>query len=205
MSILNAFVYDDHALIGVDTEAMLPDGSTQQVCKLIVTPQLSAVTAFRGLDYLQMVMAPAIAGFKGTFDEMADHMPGNLRLAEQHCREQYGATGDALAFDVVLIGWSEHAKKMVGLAFIRTADDQEIRTYRDFPIFTAPLVEVAEAKRIGVSGDRSGMEVLARHQCQLIRSKAPNMPAGGDFFIVEARHHSLNIVRAFEFPARTGG
>ena len=40
MSILNAFVTPELALLGVDTDALTPDGTTYQVCKLITLPQL---------------------------------------------------------------------------------------------------------------------------------------------------------------------
>lgn len=203
MSILNAFVYDDHALVGVDTEAMLADGSTQQVCKLIVAPQLSAVAGFRGLDYLQMVIAPAITGFKGTFDQMAEHMPANLEHAIKHCQEQFGAEGDSLVFDVVLVGWSESAQKMTGHAFIRKAGSDEIEAFHGHPTYIAPLVDMDEARRMGISGDRAGMATLALHQCQLIRREAPESSGGGRFFIAEARRNSISINQAFEFPPRS--
>ncbi|MFY1021679.1 hypothetical protein [Ectopseudomonas khazarica] len=202
MSILNAFVTPDLALIGVDTEARLPDGATYQVCKLVTVPHLGAAAGFRGLDVLQMFAASAIISFKGDFDALAETMPGLLTEAERFCRDQFGASGDALAFNVVLVGYSESAGCMVGHAFDRTADSEEIKIASGLPNFIAPDVEADQLRSLHIVADKPGMSILARHQCQLIRDHDPGMAAGGRFFIAEVRRNSIHVEQAFEFPPR---
>lgn len=202
MSILNAFVTPDLALIGVDTEAKLPDGTTLQACKLVTVPHLGAAAGFRGLDVLQMFAASAIIGFKGDFDALAETMPGLLTEAERFCRDQFGASGDALVFNVVLVGYSESAGRMVGHVFDRRADCQEIKAASGFQNFIAPDVAADQLGSLHIAADKPGMAILASHQCQLIRDKEPNMPAGGRFFIAEVRRHSIHIEQAMEFPPR---
>jgi hypothetical protein len=202
VSILNAFVTPDLALIGVDTEAMLSDGATQQVCKLVIAPHLGAAVGFRGIDVLQATMSPAIIGFKGTFDALAEAMPGNLALAERYCREQFGATGDALKFNVVLVGYSESAGRMVAHAFDKSSEADDIKVSHDFPQYFAPAVPSDELRALGIVADKQGMEILARHQCQMIRNEAPTFPAGGRFFIAEVRRRSIHIEQALEFSPR---
>lgn len=204
MSILNAFVTPDLALIGVDTEAMLPDGTTQQVCKLVTVPHLGVAAGFRGLDYLQMFATPAIVCFKGSFDALAETMPSMLAEAERFCRDQFGASGDTLAFDVVLVGYSEGAGQMVAHAFCRRPDCEEIKAYHDFPQFFGPDVDADQLRSLRIVADKPGMEILARHQCQLIRDQEPGMPAGGRYFIAEVRRHSIHIEQVLEFPPRPG-
>ena len=81
MSILNVFVTPDCALMGVDTDATMPDGTTYQVSKMVVVPHLSTVVGFRGLDLMQMAACPVIVGFKGKFDALVDSMSEIIRAS----------------------------------------------------------------------------------------------------------------------------
>lgn len=138
MSILNAFVTPDAALLGVDTEAGLPDGELQQVCKLIVNPPLSAIAGFRGLDLMQMAAAPVFTGWKGTFDHLAEYVPDLMRLCEEHCVKNHGQVREQLMSDFVLTGFSESAGRMVLHAYQRTSHTKPIAWHRDIPQFYAP-------------------------------------------------------------------
>lgn len=203
MSILNAFVTPDVALLGVDTEAGLPDGELQQVCKLIVNPPLSAIAGFRGLDLMQMAAAPVFTGWKGTFDHLAEYVPDLMRLCEEHCVKNHGQVREQLMSDFVLTGFSESAGRMVLHAYQSTSHTKPIAWHRDIPQFYAPYWGEAHLKSLGIRADRKGMEILAKEQCRRAREDGPmDFACGGRFFIAEVRQHSISIEKAFDFPPR---
>ncbi|MDH0095417.1 hypothetical protein N7333_02340 [Pseudomonas sp. GD04158] len=181
MSILNVFIAPDRALIGVDTEAMLPDGTTHQVCKLVTVPHLGLGAGFRGVDMLFATVCPAIIAFKGAFDELAQAMPGNIAVAEAFCREQFGFTNEDLAFNLVIAGYSESERKMVGHAYFRWPDGTSVKHEYGFPQFMGPEVTQDQLARLDIE---------------------PDQAAGGRFFIAEARRNSIRIEQAFKFPSR---
>lgn len=202
MTILNAFVTSDLALLGVDTDAMMPDGTTYQVCKLITLPQLGAVVAMRGLDLMMMAASPVFVGFKGTFDELVKLMPEIIEASEKYCLENHEVADKVLGSNFVLVGYSESAERMIGHAFERKTEGGEIQVLNDFPQFFAPFWS-REDLPAGIRADKDGMIALAKSQCQLARERGPDdFPAGGRFFIAEVRRHSILIEQAFEFPPR---
>lgn len=203
MSILNAFVTPELALIGVDSEAMLPNGDLQQVCKIVVNPVLSAVVGFRGLDLMQMAAAPVFSGWKGTFDALAEYVPELIRLCEEHCINAHGQPKEQLITNVVLAGFSESIGAMALHAYQRTKHTQPIEHHRSIPQFYAPYWGDDHLKSLGICADRKGMETLAREQCRKAREERPtDFACGGRFFIAEARRNSIRIEQAFEFPPR---
>lgn len=202
MTILNAFVTPDLALIGADTDEMMPDGTIFQGCKLITLPQLGAVIGFRGIDLVMMACSPFFVGFKGTFDAMVEAMPQLIEASIEYCRDHPNHPDTVPAADFVLVGYSESAERMIGHAFSRRPDSEEIQVTNDFPQFFAPLWTREDLPE-GIRADKPGMIAVAQSQCQLARERGPDgFPAGGRYFIAEVRRHSILIEQAFEFPPR---
>ena len=202
MSILNAFVTPELALLGVDTEVRFPDGTMGEACKLITLPHLSVAIGFRGLDALFMAAIPVIVGFKGSFDALVEIIPGLIDESVKFCRDQWSTPDEMLLVNFVIVGYSESAGRMTGHLFERDLSGQ-IKSGHDFPQSYAPFWNAEDLKSLGIKADRDGMGVLAQNQCKWMRERGPvDNVAGGRFFIAEVRRNSVKIEQAFKFPGR---
>jgi hypothetical protein len=203
MSILNAFVVPEVALLGVDSEAFLPDGTIEAVCKLIALPHISAALGFRGVCGVFWASSPAFVGFMGSFDELAEAVPEIIKASVIYCRQHYQTSENVLETNFTLVGYSFAAGRMVGHAYVRKAGSDDIEVTRDFPQAIAPYWS-REDFPSSIRADKPGMIAIAQHQCRLARERGPaDFPAGDRFFIAEVRRHSILIEQAFEFSQRS--
>lgn len=113
MSILNAFISKDLGLLGVDTEAILPDGSIAEVCKLVALPHLSAAVGTRGPDIFAMSVAGSLVACRYSFDDLAKNLPNIMEVAINSTLS-IGIPEDECACELVLVGHSVTAQKIVG-------------------------------------------------------------------------------------------
>lgn len=205
MSIVNVFMSAESALIGVDTEGTLPDGSHVEGCKMIFLPHLSAVVAFRGLDAVLACASPSIICYTGKFDDLAAVMKeivlGAVRMATEHIGAD--RRNQACAANFVLVGYSPMAGRMVGHAYVKNPDSPAIDELRDFPQLYGPFFGVEEIEKLKIRADRAGMVALAMDQCRMVRERGPSdMPAGGRFLITEVRNGSISTEHVCNFPKR---
>lgn len=206
MSIVNAFIRHDVALVGVDTGGLNPDGSSIEASKIIFLPHLSAVIAFRGVMVTMMSAAPAILGFDGNFDQLAECMPEimakSMDVAKQHIDiDSWGGT------NFVLVGYSPSAGRMVGHVFDKRTGEQEITVLNDEKCAIGPFWGIDDIKALNLNGDKASMVKLAHDQFRLLgeREEGWRQAGGGRFLIAEVRQGSINIEEAFRFPSRPGG
>ena len=206
MSIVNAFIRHDLALVGVDTGGLNPDGAPIEASKIIFLPHLSAVVAFRGVMVTMMSAAPSILGFGGDFDQLAEGMPGIMTqamdIAKQHIDiDSWGGT------NFVLVGYSPKAGRMVGHVFDKRTGEQEITVLNDETCAIGPFWGIDDIKALNLNGDKVSMVKLAHDQFRLLgeREEGWRQAGGGRFLIAEVRQGSINIEEAFRFPNRGGG
>lgn len=207
MTIMNAFVTRDVALIGVDTEARFPDGSSGEVSKVLYLPHLSAVMVFRGADVARAVAIAQIHPFVGGFDELAEAMPEIVKQSVAVSRDkalQFGVkVEDAETCNFVLVGFSQTDQRMMGHCFVTAPGSPTVEVTRDFPHVFAPFWSWDDITRLNIQFDKAGMQALALEQCRLARERGPSdFPAGGRLFISEIRQGSITIEEVCDFPPR---
>ncbi|MNF53740.1 hypothetical protein D3C84_351410 [compost metagenome] len=199
MSILNVFITPEVGLIGVDTEGVYRDGSIVEFGKMMSVHAAGAVIAFRGTSFV-FEAAGCISCFGGTVEELAKAIPDLLKRCVNFCRQHQAAEED-LALEMAMVGYSQAEGCVVGYLFTRQAGCEDIREDRIHSRYRAPFWSEGGIPE-GIPADRTGMEILARHQSRLSRERAPEEAAGGRFFMAEVRQHSISIEKAFDFPRR---
>lgn len=208
MSIVNAFVMRDVALIGVDTESRFPDGSTGEACKVLFLPHLSAAVAFRGIDVAQAVATAQIQSFVGGFDELAEAMPEivkqSVAVARDKAKHLFGVKAEyAERSNFVLVGFSSAGKRMMGHAFVTAPGSPSVEVNHDFPQVISPFWSQDDITRLNIRTDKAGMRALALEQCRLARERGPlDFPAGGRLFVSEIRQGSIITEEVCRFPPR---
>lgn len=203
MSVLNAFVTPDCALLGVDTEGFLPDGGVQHGNKTITIPHLGAVIGFRGLDWMLIGMAGTFVGWKGTYDALAAYTPTLMNNAAAWCRTDKNL--EPQGTNVVLVGFSESAGHMVGHAFMRKTGSDDVEEHHNINQFLAPMLDsetLQIIKKIGAKADKNGMALTAMHQCKMLHREAPECSGGGRFFVSKVTQHSITTEMVCVLPAR---
>lgn len=207
MSIVNAFVTRDVALIGVDTESRFPDGRYGEACKVLYLPHLSSAVAFRGVDITFGVATAQIQSFVGGFDELAEAMPEFVKQSVAVARDKAlqfgGKVEDAEICNFVLVGFSQAGKRMMGHSFITAAGSPAVEVTHDIPNAISPFWSQDDITRLNIQTDKAGMRALALEQCRLARERGPSdFPAGGRLFISEIRKGSITIEEVCDFPPR---
>ncbi|WP_068826748.1 hypothetical protein [Pseudomonas sp. BMS12] len=202
MSILNVFITPESGLVGVDTEAVgLRDSVIFESCKLVAAPLTNSVIAFRGTDYLLKALMANIVCFGGTLEEMLEGIPELLKASADYCRKHFQAEEEALGLEMVIVGYSQAEGCVVGHLYRRAVGSEDIQVDRIPYRYRSPFWS-AEDFPSGLTDDRAGMEMLARHQSRLARERKPDFAAGGRFLIAEVRQHIVSIEKAFDFPSR---
>ena len=203
MSIINAFIQPNVALVGVDTDAVLENGKRVECSKLHTLPHIDAVIAFRGYVCSVMYTLPGIIGFSGTFDELAEAMPDILNKAQQAAEMTYLMSGTKEPKDfgdvqAVLVGYSPKAGRMEGHIFESKTGSLSFDHASSLDNIIAPgLDDLA-----GIEADRKGMETLAKGQYEWMRKAHPEKSSGGRFFIAEIKKGGISIEEAFTFSDR---
>lgn len=198
MSIVNAFIRPDVAIVGVDTDGLLPDGTMVSGLKMILLPHMSAAIAFRGMDLTFHCSTVPIYAFHGDFDGLAEQMETivqqSVMLASQNAHQCGRTPDDAALANFVLVGYSAKAGRMVGHVFMSAPGDQGVQISRDVPQAISPFWGQEDIARLKIVADKDGMKALALDQCRLVRERGPkDFPAGGRFLIAEIRKGSISV------------
>ncbi|WP_417703279.1 hypothetical protein [Pseudomonas sp.] len=201
MSILNVFIKPEEGLIGVDSEAVFPDGYIDEQGKLIVAPAANAVVGFRGNSRVLDMACPSIYCFGGEVERMAEGMPGLIKAAIDSARKNYQVQEHDLGLNLVIVGYSQAERSVVGHLFRRDVGSEDIRVDRIQSRFMAPYWG-AEHVPPGLPDNRDGLCMLARSQSSMAREQEPGFAAGGRYFIASVKRRSISIVQAFKFPPR---
>lgn len=200
MSIINAFIGPDVAVVGVDTDAIGDDGKHFECSKLYALNHVNAVVGFRGYMTTIAFSMPSLVSFSGSFDHLADKMPEIIKAAQKTSELSYAVAnqappGDIDGTQVVLVGYSQKHGRMIGHFYEILPGSRQLSHQVSTTNILAPgLAEIPE-----IEADRKGMETLAKAQYDWIRQTQPGKSAGGRFFIAEVTKGRIDIQEAFAF------
>lgn len=205
MSILNVFVTPELALIGVDTEAMLSDGSIKECTKVLFLPHIHAAVGFRGASLVHITTSGVIMFFHGSFDDLAGEMPKIVNHALSVARANAAAANtkpeDLEYFDFVLVGFSHNVGHMVGHTYTKSSDSPEIKVILNSPQVIAPRLPPEDLARLNIRADKNGIRALALDQCRYTRSLGrTDFHVGGHLFITEISRGSIVTKEDCSFP-----
>jgi hypothetical protein len=203
LSILNVYVQDKYALVGVDTHMNDAHGAPLcEVSKMIPLVHLNAVIACRGdiqfflgafgvalLSYIQNVFS---------FDQLFESMNELLGALYRQQVTMFSKGGwspadvEKLASEsVLLVGWSESRRRFVAREFRQDTASEGFYVQEINPQHIAPWDE--EIDRLPYPKSEEHMERLATAQVQLLRTKAPGTSAGGRLMIARLEHGGMSI------------
>lgn len=187
MSLLNAWIAPDAAIVVTDSIGMAADGSPLHASKLMVVPHLGAVVGLRGqLSMLVFLYLRANSASFATFDDLLDAMPGMLSEAEAAIGDHLNVlAGSAPGHEVVVVGWSDRQGRMVGRQYVKVGATQ---TERDVDRHISPW----HASMEGLPIEPGGLEQLARGQALFMRT-AFDAHCGGKLTIARLTRGELNL------------
>lgn len=162
MSLLNAWIAPDAAIVAVDTVGMAADGSPLPASKLQLIPHLAAAIAIRGqLALLAWLSVRANSAGFATFDDLLDAMPG--MLVEAAIGDHLNVlAGSAPGHEIIVAGWSDRQGRMIGRQLVSRGGEQ---TARDTDFHVSPWHPSMD----GLPLDPGGLEQLARGQVIFMR------------------------------------
>lgn len=185
MSIANIWLEHDSALVCVDGECLMPDGSAAQVSKLL--PLVHANTVICGTGHLAFLnQAFACAhGVAGGFDDLVDAFQRVLSVAYEGTLLMLKAQSldiDCSRQCVMLCGWSDKEGCMRAQIHVRT-DESGFRS-KDLPHETAYLMPTYPGQT-DLPAPRS-IELMLQHsfkQVDYMRQSLPGVHAGPPFVV----------------------
>jgi len=188
MSLLNAWIAPDAAVIAVDTVGMAADGSPLHASKLQIVPHLGAVIAIRGqLALLAWLSVRANSAGFGALDDLLDAMPGMLAEAGAAIGDNLNVlAGSAPGYEIIVAGWSDRQGRMIGRQFVKRGD-MTASIERDVDHHVSPWHPSMD----GLPLDPGGLEQLARGQVIFMRGLGAH--CGGKLTIARLTRGELNL------------
>lgn len=122
MSLLNAWITPDEALVAVDTDGVRRDGRRVSMSKLFTLPHLNAVLGFRGQSsFSASILHSCASRAFESFDELLDALlglaeGGALLLSSDFKIHGHGHIDDQL----IAIGWSPSRSRMFARTFVKS-------------------------------------------------------------------------------------
>ena len=189
MSLLNAWIAPDAAIVVTDSIGMAADGSPLHASKLVVVPHLNAVIAARGqLALLTWLSVRANSAGFGALDDLLDAMPGMLAEAGAAIGDNLNVlAGSAPGYEIIVAGWSDRQGRMIGRQFVKRGD-MTASIVRDVDRHISPW----HASMEGLPIEPGGLEQLARGQALFMRT-AFDAHCGGKLTIARLTRGELNL------------
>jgi hypothetical protein len=206
LTIINAFIAHDHALVGVDSECRGDDGKIHPVAKMLPIVHMNAVLAVAGnLLYANKLMS-TIHLLSADFDELLADMPKLLRAALAMTKTQGDLSGvkfqkDPAGETVVVAGFSPKAGRVIG-RYWHDFREREINPCIVHPSFDN--LDPALFARLDALPRPDSMQAMARmaqEQAAIYRENRERMPrfhAGGQFIIAGITPGGLAITPVCE-------
>ena len=209
MSILNAWVSAERAVVGVDTAASIaavasPGRSegASHATKLLPLAHLNAIVAIRGnATFLATLAAILLMHPLRDGDQLLEALPGVLPAAFQALIAAMRANGHdtadaatsaALAQqEIVLVAWSPSRRRFLGREYVQQDPARGFVADEIAPEYSAPW-DPSLPPHPDFS-NRVTMTAYARLQVKLLREKAPGVAAGGRFIVTELRPGRIQI------------
>lgn len=191
MSLLNAWIAPNEAIVAVDT--VCAGGTVSS--KLSLIPHLPAVLAMRGQRVFHTLLFVKCldAGFR-TFDEMTDRMPELLRAVEPWMSEEMMFPGSGAKEEVFITGWSHRRNWMVGWSFVKKGIDTEFDAEE-----VVRSIAPSHESMSGLSLKSGAVEKLAAAQVKLMRSLRPDAHFGGTLIVCRVTKTSITTTHRMQF------
>jgi hypothetical protein len=191
MSLLNAWISPAEAIVAVDTDGVMADGSRLVTSKLLTIPHLNSVMTSRGSGaYLQLLFLHCITENFESFDAMVNAMPALLKRVD--------ADAPAHTNEGLVVGWSDHRRRMSGRAFARRDRAGETKLESEEADF---IVSPWDASLSGISTKVAAVEKLASAQVRFMRRNFPNATCGGKLIVCRATKTSITTTHRMQFQA----
>jgi hypothetical protein len=208
MTILNAWVGEDKALVGVDTEMLGPDGARHSVSKLLPLPHMNAVVACRGPNLMLSMAMTLCHASTADFDVIAAAMPGILHVAHGMMLKAVNESpvlwsGDPRQLDgvtIVFVGWSPSRRRMVGFEYEQETPAVGFVAGELSPLHSAPW-DPTLPQDPDLS-TRQGMAEYAKLQTDLLHRETPGASAGGRFIVAELSRFAMVMGTQCYLPKR---
>jgi hypothetical protein len=210
VSVANAFVFPDHALVGVDTEMTRADKSIGCTSKLQMLPHMPALYTCRGNVAFGAMIGGFMVAAGGDFDQLAGNLTRFANIAFANVEKTAAKENIALAQErqeLLLVGYSPADDRIVGKLAILEHGGESFTCVdvggADSPgIYLAPHwgdCDEIDAHTL----DREEMIAIAMEQSRLLREREPIWTAsGGRLIIAELRRDRIAIEIGPEFPHR---
>lgn len=192
MSLLNAWIAPDAAVVAVDTVGQAADGSPLHASKLQIVPHLGAVVGIRGqLALLTWLSVRANSAGFATFDDLLDAMPGMLAEARTAIDHLNVLAGSAPGYEIIVAGWSDRQGRMIGRQFVKRGD-MTASIERDVDHHVSPWHPSMD----GLPLDPGGLEQLARGQVIFMRGLGAH--CGGKLTIARLTRGAMTLQKTTE-------
>lgn len=199
MTILNAWVSPDRALVGVDSEVVCADGSRAACSKMIPLVHRRAVIACRGTLLFLTQLFNAFHMTPQPLDALLEDLPTALPIVFNQmlaAAPHYGLT-DTSGLDgqtVVVVGWSPARARMIGWEFEQDDRARGFTAAELNPSHSAPWT--AELPPTPDLSTPQGMAAYAKLQAGVLRKEVPTAAGGGEFIVASITRDDMQIVRA---------
>jgi len=187
MSLLNAWIAPDAAVVAVDTVGQAADGSPLPASKLLPIPHLGAVIAIRGqLALLTWLAVRANSAGFATFNNLLNTIPN--MLAKAAIDGQLNVLAGSMEKHTLLVaGWSDRQGRMIGRQLVKRGD-MTASIERDVDRHISPW----HASMEGLPIEPGGLEQLARGQALFMRT-AFDAHCGGKLTIARLTRGELTL------------
>lgn len=199
MSLLNAWILPDEAIIAVDTDGVDDEGIRMPTSKLLLVPHLNAVLALRGqLALLSFLLVRSISSALDSFDALCDAMPAMLGEAAGAIPGELVVASPIDGFELVAAGWSARRSRMAARLFVKRGDMPDMLE-RDVDRFVSPWNEAMQ----GVTVAPQALDKIARAQVRWMRETFPGAACGGRLIVCRLTRRSATLEHGYEFQRLT--
>lgn len=199
MSIVNAWIWPERAIVQVDTEGHCPIFGVIEVSKMVPLVHANAILACRGNGGLLSLLYSGLGRVPCDFDSLVELIPQVTPQMVAHYQQQArdaGLTDEQMAEicatdQIILVGWSETAGRMQGWRFERWGAETKFKTYPIDPWCIAPAADF-DASLPMPQGD-DDLKRIAKRQTALHREQLPGKAIGGRALCAEITRSSMTI------------
>lgn len=193
MSLLNAWITPDEAIVAVDSDGVDREGEHKTLSKLLTIPALPAVLAMRGSNvFLANVFHLCVLRCFDSFDALLGDLPGILQFADvtlpAHLRDPKFPD-----VELVAIGWSHEQSRVLGRLYAKRGDAEEF-TAKDTEGFIAPYDAETMAD---IPTAVESLAAIARAQVRYMRRMAGL--GGGRLVVANISRDAVSVHHGMEF------
>lgn len=198
MSIVNAWVLPDRALVGVDTERGSLNSTTISQCsKMVPLPHINGILAGAGHCLFFGMCVGVCVNEGGDFDQLVEKIPAELpRIFGQFVAGLRSLGGESFLADaahqqLIFVGWSRKLRRFAGWEYLQERRMAGFKCDAIEPGSICPwhesLPELPDPKT------PEAMLALARAQKEMAGEQFPGRAIGGRFIVAELTAGGMSI------------